>query len=270
MLTLRKACVAGQFYPESPTLLEIELEGYLKISGAIEETVVAMISPHAAYTYSGRVAGEVFARAKIPDTVILIGPNHKGEGAGMSIISNGEWETPLGNVAVNEELTALITESSGMFTEDASAHAMEHSLEVQLPFMYSKNPSVSIAPIVFKHTDFAACERAGEAIAAAIGKYGRETLIVVSSDMNHYEPEDITKEKDKLAIDMILALDAKGLLDVTCGKDISMCGVVPTAVALVAAAKLGATNGKLVNYDTSGKVSGDHERVVGYAGIVIK
>lgn len=266
---LRKACVSGQFYPGSPEVLKKTVEGFL--TSAKKEKAICVISPHAGYIYSGKVAGSVLASVTIPSTVVLIGPNHTGLGENASIMTQGEWETPLGRVRINEELSNLIANSpSHRFSVDTLAHLGEHSLEVQLPFLCLQNPAVTIVPITVMPARFSECEEMGKDIANAISSYKNEVLMVVSSDMNHYESESVTKEKDQLAIDKVLSLDARGLIEVTQERGITMCGVVPATIAIVAARILGAKEAKLVSYSTSGESSGDFSHVVGYAGIVIK
>ncbi|MBI5810068.1 MAG: AmmeMemoRadiSam system protein B [Deltaproteobacteria bacterium] len=266
---LRRTCVAGQFYPGVKAELEKDLRGFLSPGGAAENCV-ALISPHAGYIYSGRVAGAVYSSVRIPGNIVLIGPNHTGAGKRASLMASGQWETPLGRLCINEELAGLILGSSPIFSDDMAAHLREHSLEVQLPFIYTINREASFVPITLMHAGFKECLEMGLAIAKAIKAYRKETIIAVSSDMNHYEDEKKTRAKDKLAIDMALKLDAKGLLDVTEEKDITMCGVVPTAAAIAAAKELGATTARLIKYSTSGETSGDLSHVVGYAGIIIQ
>ncbi|MBI5969890.1 MAG: AmmeMemoRadiSam system protein B [Deltaproteobacteria bacterium] len=265
---LRKPCVAGRFYPSDKTRLKDTVEGYL-VANFTKEKVVALMAPHAGYVFSGHVAGAVYSQALIPDNVVLIGPNHTGLGANAALMSLGAWETPLGDVAVNEDLAALVLDASRLFKSDPAAHLMEHSLEVQLPFIKIINKAATIVPITVMRAAIAECIELGGAIAKAIAGYAKETLIVISSDMNHYEPDKKTRMKDSIAIERVLALDAEGLYKVVEEKDISMCGAVPAVIALFAAKKLGAKKGRLVKYATSGERGGGMEQVVGYAGIII-
>ncbi|TAN63453.1 AmmeMemoRadiSam system protein B [bacterium] len=265
----RKPCVAGQFYPSDPAELEKTVKNFL-IDNTLKERAVAVISPHAGYMYSGGVAGELFSNVIVPDDIILIGPNHTGLGEAVSIMPSGKWELPLGAVTINEKLAKWLLDESTMFSPDISAHLREHSLEVQLPFLYVLNRNINIVPITVMPLGYDECLEVGSAIARAITKSGKDTLIVASSDMNHYEADKKTREKDSLAIKEALALNAKGLLDVTTSKKISMCGVVPATTAIVAAKALGASKARLVKYATSGETSGDYKQVVGYAGIIIQ
>ncbi len=273
---LRETIVAGRFYPGDPDTLYKEIESYIKgragrANQAIEkQDAIATVAPHAGYIYSGSVAGSVYSAINIPDEIILIGPNHTGAGAATSIMTSGQWETPLGNFSVNTELAEKIIATGAPFTEDIRAHLGEHSLEVQLPFIHYFNPEARIVPITVMFKDYNRCRRLGLALAKVIKEYDKKILIAVSSDMNHYEPDELTQKKDHMAIEKILDLDPEGLLKVTSEKNISMCGAIPTAIALVAAIELGATEAELLDYATSGKTSGDFNAVVGYAGLLIK
>jgi MEMO1 family protein len=266
---IRRPAVAGQFYPGSPDRLRAFLEEAMP-PGPEPPAAVGVVSPHAGYVYSGRVAGAVFGRVQVPDAVVLLGPNHTGMGTSASIVSRGAWATPLGPVPIHEELAEALKAAGALFQEDTLAHAHEHSLEVQIPFLQHRNPGVAIVPIAFLLRDLASMEEAGEAIASVLARWPDPVLLVASSDMTHYEPHDRAREKDAKAIDRVLALDPRGLLDTTKRFGITMCGAIPTAVLLVAARKLGAAGGELVTYATSGEVSGDLGSVVGYAGIVIR
>ncbi|MBI5562603.1 MAG: AmmeMemoRadiSam system protein B [Deltaproteobacteria bacterium] len=266
---VRKPCVAGRFYPQEAAALR-ENVSQLLANGGTKEKAVAVMAPHAGYVYSGAVAGAVYATVSVPDAVILIGPNHTGLGENAAVMPDGVWRTPLGGAPVNEELAGLCLDSSPLFKGDCSAHLMEHSLEVQLPFIQLLNGSASIVPITVMTADAGDCEEMGAAIASAITAYGKDALIVISSDMNHYEPDKVTRAKDKLAIARVLALDAAGLLLVAGKKDITMCGIIPAAIAIFASKRLGAREAHLVRYATSGEAFGDFSQVVGYAGVMIK
>lgn len=267
---VRRACVAGQFYPGERDGLETAVKGYLhKRTPRPPEKAIAVIVPHAGYIYSGAVAGAVFSETVIPDDIILIGPNHTGYGTPASVMRSGSWATPLGSVPVNSPLAGLLIDSDAGFAEDIDAHLREHSLEVQLPFIQTINPNASIVPVTVMHASSEGCAAMGKAMAGAIRSYGKDVLIVVSSDMNHYEADDVTRAKDKKAIEEVLALEPGRLLDVTQRMSISMCGVFPAAIAINAARELGATEARLVEYATSGDASGDFSRVVGYAGFFI-
>lgn len=265
---IRKATVAGRFYPGTRAALS-EALGKLLGNGPTEDAL-AMLAPHAGYVFSGAVAGNVYASVNVPGRVVLIGPNHTGLGARAAVMASGEWEIPLGRLRVDAEAASEVIGSSPLFSGDTEAHLLEHSIEVQLPFIYALNPGAMIVPITVMHACPDECEEMGRAIAGVISSRKGGTLIVASTDMNHFETDRVTRRKDALAIARVLALDAKGLLEVTSKEDITMCGSVPSAVAIFAARALGAKRARLVKYATSGDVNGDLSQVVGYAGIVIK
>lgn len=266
---IRKPCVAGSFYPLNPTPLKKSVAEFLD-QGAAKEKAVAIVAPHAGYVYSGHVAGAVYSSIVMPDTVVLIGPNHTGCGPDVSIMTQGTWEVPGASANVNADLASLIIEETDLLSEDFSAHALEHSLEVQLPFILTLNKSATIVPITVMRARPKDCRIIGEAVASAIVRFKSDVLIVASSDMNHYESDRTTRSKDALAIERVTSLDPEGLIKVTTMEGISMCGVLPAAITLSAAIALGATNARLVRYATSGDVSGDYSQVVGYAGFIIK
>jgi len=265
---IRQPAVAGQFYTGDGRKLAEELESLIPVSST-RKKVTGIVAPHAGYIYSGAVAGSVYGRIEIPATVIILGPNHHGFGAGAALYPAGEWLTPLGTVPLNPRLAALVVKHSLIVEEDSTAHHYEHSLEVQVPFLQFVRPDVTIVPLCLGFNDYARCRSLGQGIAAAIREYGEETLIVASSDMTHYESAAAARAKDDLAIREILALNPEGLLNVCRAERITMCGVVPATVMLVAALELGATRAALVRYATSGDVTGDNRQVVGYAALTV-
>lgn len=264
----RKPAVAGQFYPGSPERLRAFLREAVRLP-AEPVRAVGIVVPHAGYVYSGKVAGEVFARVSVPEAVILLGPNHTGVGTPASVAAQGAWVTPLGPVPIHEELAAALLAACPILEPDTLAHAREHSLEVELPFLQHRNPEVRIVPIAFMLRNFDAIDAVGRAIARVLASWPEPVLLVASSDMSHYEPQETARSKDEKAIEKVLALDPRGLLDTTARHRITMCGVVPAAVLLIAALELGATKAELVAYATSGDASGDYDQVVGYAGLVV-
>ena len=266
----RAPAVANQFYPGDPKVLSASLEGLIpRIDSRLKTKALAVISPHAGYVYSGKVAGETFAKTEIPQSVIILGPNHQGYGAPAALMATGFWEMPMGEVPIDSKLSQAILDESSLVEPDDLAHRFEHSLEVQVPFLQKLRDDLAIAPIVLSHLRYSQCEALGSELAAAIRKFGNPTLIVASSDMTHYETRSSASAKDKMAIRHILALDPKGLYDTVHANKITMCGVIPATVALIAAIALGAGSAELIRYTDSGETSGDTEHVVGYAGIVI-
>ena len=266
---IRQPAAADKFYPASKKALEAQIKS-MSNAKTDEEDALAVVAPHAGYTYSGPIACELFSNIRITDSVIILGPNHTGIGENFAIYGTGKWRTPLGDIDVDEELSAVICKNTGLIKNDISAHAYEHSIEVQLPIMqYFKN-AFKIVPIILSDGDFGQYQQMAAALADAIKELGRDILIVASSDMTHYESRDNAKNKDKMAIDAVLKLDEKLLYETVRKHDISMCGYVPVIIMISAVKKLGGRSARLIKYSTSGDITGDYSSVVGYAGISIK
>ncbi|MEE9366624.1 MAG: AmmeMemoRadiSam system protein B [Dehalococcoidales bacterium] len=266
---IRQPVVAGQFYPASASQLKVMIEKMVDAEAEKQE-VIGLVSPHAGYMYSGPVAGAVISRVKFKDTFIILGPNHTGRGKPLSIMSQGKWQTPFGDVEIDAELAQHLLSITHHLQEDDAAHAFEHSIEVQLPFLQYFRPDIRIVPITLSFASIDAYKEIGREIARAINDTKREAVIMASSDMTHYEPHDTAARKDRQAIDAILRLDEDELFRRVEEHNISMCGVAPVATLISAARELGATSAELVRYQTSGDTSGDYSAVVGYAGIIIK
>ena len=268
---IRNPAVADRFYPGKPEALTRELKTLVEPADkkGKKETALGIVVPHAGYVYSGRVAGQVYSRIEVPPTAVIIGPNHTGQGSPASLFAEGEWRMPLGPVRIDRELAQKILSHSRLLTPDPRAHQQEHSLEVQVPFLQYFNPGIAIVPICLGWLDYPECQEIGQALARALEGLEPRPLIIASSDMTHYETQKSAEKKDKAAIEKILKLDPEGLLAVVEKDNISMCGVIPATVMLIAALARGAKKAELVAYATSGDVSGDYAKVVGYAGIKI-
>jgi len=269
---IRQPAVANQFYPGRDEDLKKDISGRIKPSTGEQkkEKALALVSPHAGYMYSGNVAGAVYAAADITKEVIVMGPNHHGLGAPFAVMTQGAWRMPWGDMSINEKLANLLIEESRWLRADEQAHIQEHSVEVQLPLIHYIKPDVEFVPIVLGRADFRTCEEIGTAIARAIRKFAKPVVIIASTDMTHYESQESAQQKDQLAIERVRALDPAGLLEIVDENNISMCGVIPTTITLIAAKELGATTANLISYATSGDVSGDYSFVVGYAGFIIQ
>jgi AmmeMemoRadiSam system protein B len=267
---VRHPAVAGRFYPRDPKDLRAEVHNYLS-QAPHQKPVRALgcIAPHAGYMYSGHVAGAVFAGLEIPELCLVMCPNHTGVGRPLAVMSEGAWETPLGNVPIDDVFANALKQRCPLLQEDSSAHRSEHAAEVELPFLLTCQQHLRFVPIALGTGRFEALERLGQAIAEVIAEHSSPVLMIASSDMNHYESDAITRVKDHRAIEPILALDARSLYDVVTQQHISMCGFGPAVAMLTAAKKLGAKSAELVKYATSGDISGELGAVVGYAGIVV-
>lgn len=264
---IRLSAVAGTFYSADPDRLRRSVQGFL--IDAPPRKAVGVVVPHAGYLYSGAVAGEVYSHILLPEVCVVLSPNHTGQGTEASIMCRGSWQTPLGEMAVDETLALAILERSQLLQEDSAAHLREHSIEVQLPFLQVLGKTAFV-PITLMALGFKQCTAVAEALAGAVRDSGRPVVLIASSDMTHYESRDAAARKDQLALDRLEALDPQGLYETVRQQAISMCGVIPTTIMLLAAKALGATRARTLRYTTSGEVSGDFERVVGYAGVIVE
>jgi hypothetical protein len=267
MSPVRKPAVAGQFYPGSRTDLDRTVKDM--IGPGPTRPALGVMVPHAGYMYSGGVAGQVYGAVEMPDTFVILGPNHTGLGPAASIMTGGIWEMPDGPVPVDGALAETILSRSQILTADESAHSFEHSIEVQLPFLQFLVGKVKFVPISLMVTSAEQCRDIGLAIAEAVKAAAGPVLIVASSDMSHYESQPVAQEKDQLALEKVLALDPAGLIETVHSRHISMCGAAPAAAMLYACRELGATTASLIKYETSGDVTGDYRQVVGYAGVLV-
>jgi AmmeMemoRadiSam system protein B len=275
---IRAPAVAGQFYSASAEQLHADVSACMPGSANLARAVAA-VAPHAGLIYSGQVTGAVYDHLAIPSTIVLIGPNHTGLGPAVSVFPDGRWDIPGGEIPIDREFTGELLSAFPSAQPDTSAHLREHCLEVQLPFLLhaaARRPAarrVAFVAIVLGTTDWALCDELGAAVAQLVHtrtEQGRDRpLLIASTDMNHYEPEDTTRRKDALAIEALERLDARALYDRAQQHRISMCGLGPAIVTITAARILAAQQGRLIRYATSGGVSGDYSRVVGYAGLVI-
>ncbi len=268
---VRRPAVAGRFYPAKAETLSRDLNAYLGPEPPAAQRAhkaLGCVVPHAGYMYSGHVAGAVYRRLPAHSSYIILCPNHFGRGAPLAT-SSETWLTPLGAVPVSRSLSQAVRQGCHLLTDDPAAHAGEHSLEVQLPFLQHQVKEFSLVPIAVGMAGYAALESLGRGVAQAVKQADQSVLIIASSDMNHYEPDSITRVKDHQAIDKILALDPQGLYDVLRREDISMCGYGPTIAMLTAVKELGARRAELVKYATSADSGGDPRSVVGYAGIIV-
>ncbi|MFA5089445.1 MAG: AmmeMemoRadiSam system protein B [Candidatus Omnitrophota bacterium] len=268
---IRMAVAAGYFYPASPGELNRQIRSFIPDQVHSKHTALACLLPHAGYTYSGNVAVKTLSRINIREKIILIGPNHTGRGLPFSIMAEGLWQTPLGEVEIDSALAKEILSGCRYLKTDKAAHADEHSLEVELPLLQYFRKDFTIVPISVMHQQADILKEIGKDIAAAIKRRKEENsvLIIASSDLTHYEPQVAAEKKDDAVIGAILKLDADKLMERVLGLNISMCGLAPAVIMLSAALELGASRAELVKYQTSGDVTKDKDSVVGYAGITI-
>ena len=279
-MSVRRPYVAGSFYPRDPKRLRSDIEscfkhalgpGRLPAEGQKPRTITALICPHAGYVYSGPVAAHSYlalSEEKAPETAVILCPNHTGLGSAVSLMGEGYWETPLGRVKIDEDISKAIFKASGMIDMDESAHQHEHSIEVQLPFLqYIYGSSVNIVPICMGFQDLETSRNVGEAIAEA--SKNRSVVVIASTDMTHQEPQQSAERKDRLVLDAVEAMNEELVQEVVSKNRITMCGYGPVSAALVASKRLGADRAEILSYHTSGDITGDRGAVVGYASAKI-
>lgn len=267
---LRPPAVAGRFYPDDPGELTRHIAKFASQAEETPRPALGCLVPHAGYRYSGHVAGAVYARLKLPRRFLLLGPRHFARGKTQAIVSEGAWATPLGQAGIDTELARDLKSACPQLCEDSVAHEIEHAIEVQLPFLQSLAGNFRFVPIALGPIHYAQFESLGQAIAEVLRRQNDPVLMIASSDMNHYESDEIARRKDALAIERLLALDPAGLFEVVRREEISMCGFGPAVSVLTAARLLGATRAALVRYATSGDINGDRNEVVGYAGVIVE
>ena len=280
MERIRPPAVAGSFYPDEPEdLKELLAECFdshpLGPEGvrSPSPSLIGGLVPHAGYAYSGPCAAHLYSRLD-PDTslAIVLGVNHRARGARAALSPASLWETPLGKVTIDRESGARLLGEVDFLSLDDRAHREEHSIEVQLPFLQNVLGEFTFLPIALSHLTLTECRRLGDALAElykAKQMSGEKVVLIASSDLNHYLSPQETERLDRLALERILALDAPGLLETVEEHDISMCGVVPTAAVLVAAAALAAKPPRLLKHCHSGDARPMKE-VVGYASVAIE
>lgn len=277
-MKVRRPTQAGSFYASTSDALRKQIESCFthRLGPGSPPSVqngsrkiLGLISPHAGYMYSGPVAAHSYyslAADGKPDIVVILGPNHTGQGSGLAIAKEGIWRTPLGDVQVDDKAASQISRKSTILDVDELAHAYEHSIEVQLPFLqYLYGSAFKLVPISFLMQDFESCSEVGRAIAATMN--AKNALIIASTDMTHYEPHEMAEKKDRKALAALEKLDEKEFYSTIESQYISACGYGPVVALVIAAKIMGAKKGKILCYQTSGDVTGDYSAVVGYASV---
>ena len=264
----RQPAVANRFYPGSGASLAKMINSFKPEPSIKKMDALSVISPHAGYVFSGKLACQTIGSTVIPESVIIIGPNHHGMGSRVAV-STTDWDMPNGTVPIDRVNASAIINGSPLITDDEGAHRHEHSLEVQVPFLQSYQNSLMIVPIAVSHLSYQECHEVAETLATVIANADPRPLMLASTDMSHYESRKAASMKDKKALDKISELDPEGLFQTVAKNNISMCGIIPVTITLIAAKKLGATTARLIGYTDSGETSGDLNQVVGYAGFII-
>lgn len=269
---IRPPAVAGTFYEGTADRLTRQVDACFAANPpapAQKQRFLGAVVPHAGLMYSGHVAAAFYSLAELPRRFVILCPNHTGAGHFAAINREGAWRTPLGDVAIDTPLADALMAKTRLLEEDTRAHAREHSLEVQLPFLQRLIGDFTFVPICLGAHRYDYAEEIGRAIAGVL-KSERDVAILASSDLNHYEDQRETLRKDQLAIEQVVARNPQELWRVVDAYDVSMCGFIPTTTMLIAANALGATDARLIKHATSGDVNGDYSHVVGYASVLIR
>jgi len=278
-LKVRHAAVAGSWYAGTAAGLRTQIEtcfthklgpGELpKVVQKGPRSLAGLVCPHAGYMYSGPVAAHAYyklAKDGKPDVIVIFSPNHTGRGSALAMMNDGVWRTPLGDVEIDAKTANQILSESPIIDVDDRAHAYEHSIELQLPFLqYLYGSAFKLVPICFLMQDLESSREVGRATAKALS--GKNALVIASTDMTHYEPQEMAEKKDKMAIDAAIKMDEKQYYSTVESHAISTCGYGPTTAAITAAKALGAKKAQLLCYKTSGDITNDFSAVVGYASI---
>ncbi len=275
----RKPSVAGTFYEGDAEALRNRIEwcfhhelgpGEIPTLGD-KRGLKGAIAPHAGYVYSGPIAAHTYYKIAgdgFPETFLILCPNHTGMGSGVSIMKKGEWLTPLGSVKIDEEFAEALLDRSNILDIDNSAHLMEHSCEVHLPFLQYFRSEFKIVPICMWMQDIETAREIGEAIADATTDSGTDALVIASTDFTHYESSEVAQKNDHKVLEAILSLNEARMYEIIYELNVSMCGYGPVATSIVAGKKQGAEESELLKYATSGDLTGDYSSVVGYASII--
>jgi AmmeMemoRadiSam system protein B len=272
MATLRRPTLAGSWYPSSPTELAAQIDRYLA-AGEDAATpfsrVVALVAPHAGLIYSGPVAGVAYGqlRGRAPALAVLVGPSHFVDFEGVSVVTAGLFDTPIGTVAVDEGCAAALLESAPLVRENPAAHAREHSLEMQLPFLCRVAPGVKIVPLVMGRQTAQTASALGDALTAVLA--GRDALLIASSDLSHYHDATTADALDRVVLEHVERFDADALQQTLNRRHDHACGGGPLVSVMRAARGLGAQQARVLRYADSGDVSGDKSSVVGYMAAAI-
>jgi AmmeMemoRadiSam system protein B len=285
-MTVRRAAVAGTFYPAGKSELRDAINdaylhrlgpGRLPVLEGDEEVhglLLACVCPHAGYMYSGPVAAHSYlhlSAMRKPDLVVIVGPNHDGFGSGVAAYGEGEWETPLGRITIDNVAAKKIAELTGIVDLDREAHRREHSIEVQLPFLqHLYRSSFKFLPISLAFQEKGTAQDLGKGLAELLREEvekGKNLILIASSDLTHYEPSSQAKEKDSALLEKVKALDLEGFYTTWEKKRITACGYGAIGAVIEACKRLGFEGGEVNAYATSGDVTGENNSVVGYPSV---
>jgi AmmeMemoRadiSam system protein B len=262
---IRKPAVAGTWYPGSASTLARAVDDHLQqVARDLSGDLFALVAPHAGLAYSGPVAAHAYRllRGRAFDVVVLVGPSHFVAFEGVAIVPTGGFETPLGVVPIDSGCAEAMAAASPIIHERPAAHAREHALEMQLPFLQRLQPSVPIVPLVMGYQDAETAEALAEALASSLR--GRRALLIASTDLSHYHDARTAARLDAVVVECVARFDPVALQQALQEQPDHACGGGPMVAVMRAAAALGARHGVVLHRADSGDVSGDKTSVVGY------
>jgi hypothetical protein len=262
---VRRPAVAGTWYPGTAQELASAVDGHLAaVDDDVKGDLLALIAPHAGLMYSGPVAAHAYRllRERAFDTAVLVGPSHFVAFDGVAIVPSGGFETPFGVACIDADCASALMAASSAIHDGRSAHAREHSLEMQLPFLQRLAPGAGIVPLLMGHQTVKTARLLGDALAAALR--GRRALLVASTDLSHYHDASTAAALDAVVVDCVSHFDADRLQRALETRPEHACGGGPTVAVMRAAALLGARDALVLDRADSGDVSGDKSSVVGY------
>jgi len=270
VLDIRPAAVAGTWYPGTAPALAAAVDAHLaKATREVAGELVALVAPHAGLMYSGPVAAHAYRliAGRTFDVAVLVGPSHFVGFDGVAVQATGGFDTPYGVAPIDEECAAALMRAAPLIREHPQAHAREHSLEMQLPFLQRVAPGIPIVPLVMGRQTADTARGLADGLAAVLR--GRNALLVASTDLSHYHDAASAARLDAVVIDHVSRLDADGLQAALDARPEHACGGGPTVAVMRAARDLGARQAVILQYADSGDVSGDKSAVVGYLAAAI-
>ena len=268
---IREAAVSGQFYPEDPRILKDQIHRFLTQSKSREDhSVRALIVPHAGYDYSGQVAAEAYKRVEGRkfECVVLIAFLHRMFLQGVLVDDVAAYETPLGRVPVDRELSREIARFQPLFCNTVPGRIEEHSLEVQIPFLQETVPGLRIVPIYIGTQDITNMTVLADALAKTLK--GRNILVVATTDLSHFHSYEVATRKDKALLGLFEDGNAEAIYEAYLKEEVEACGMGPVLTLILLARKMGWSGPNLLRYANSGDVTGDEQSVVGYAAMEFK
>ncbi|HHT18987.1 MAG: AmmeMemoRadiSam system protein B [Euryarchaeota archaeon] len=279
---MRKPAVAGYFYESDEQLLKERIKwcythpiGPGRIPGKLgnKRSIKGLISPHAGYEFSGPVAAFSYlelAEDGLPETVLILCPNHTGMGSGLSTMTQGGWQTPLGEVPIDTEFARKLVDNYPLMDDEPSAHIQEHSCEVQLPFLQELGQDFKLVPICMMMQDLETSQELGGAIALTAQELGQDLVVIASTDFTHQMPHKVAVAQDKKVLDAIESFDEQEMFKRIISNNVTMCGYGPVATTMAASKAMGAHDATILKYATSGDTSGNYTSVVGYGSAVFR